>query len=131
MLPPNNTDAAQRNGRPATQEHRKVKRFRLSAPVLFSWQDGEGEPRRAEGMTRDISLRGLFVLAAEVPDLGAYVEVDAYLPPVNGRGKTFRLHGDGKVLRIEQRAGGEPRFAAEVFFQTEPDETVAGPQRIQ
>jgi hypothetical protein len=124
-------DGLLQNGKPAVQEARRVKRFRVTAPVVFSWADARGQMQRGEGMARDISMRGILVITAELPDLGAYMELDVYLPPIGRRGRTFKLHGEGKVLRIEQRKGGIEKFAAEVFFQTEPYQTVVGSTAIQ
>ncbi len=107
-----------------------MKRFRVTAPVVYSWADARGQMQRGEGMARDISLRGIVVITAELPDLGAYIELDVYLPAIGRRGTSFKLH-DGKVLRIEQCKGKIEKFAAEVFFQTEPYQTVVGPTAIQ
>ena len=114
-------------------ELRKAKRYQLSAPVLFLWERSDGKLQESEGVTRDISMRGIFVLTARVPEVGAYIELDAYLPAANGREKTVKLHGEGRVLRVEAQGARRMGFTAEVFFQPEPqsEETVLGPTKIQ
>jgi hypothetical protein len=107
------------NGGSTVQEFRKVKRYKLSAPVLFLWERSDGKLQESQGVTRDISMRGIFVLTAKVPEVGAYIELDAYLPAVSERGKTAKLHAEGRVLRVEA-LGATTGFAAEAFFQTEP-----------
>ena len=127
-----NRDANCRSGA-TVQEFRKANRYQLSAPVLFTWQRSDGKFQASEGVTRDISMRGIFVLAAEVPEVGAYIEVDAHLPALSGRGRTVKLHGGGRVLRVEKQLRPVGGFAAEVFFQSEPEsvDTVLGFPKIQ
>ena len=138
MLRTANSDASQRNGGPTVHERRKAKRYQLSAPVFFSWERSDGKLQACEGVTRDICMRGIFVMAADVPEVGAYIELDAYMPAVSERGRTMRgrtvkLHGEGRVLRVEAELRAGRGFAAEVFFQSEPQssDTVLGPLRTQ
>src|SRR5271167_4431287 len=102
----------------AVMELRKAKRYRLEGPAHFSWEGLNGMLQEAEGATRDISLRGIFIFADLAPQPEAYVEVDVYLPSVTGSPKAVHLHGEGKVLRIEERRGAVQGFAADVVFQT-------------
>jgi hypothetical protein len=112
---------------------RKPKRYRLEAPAHFSWEGMNGMLLEAEGATRDISLRGIFILADLAPQPEAYVEVDVYLPSVTGSPKAVHLHGEGKVLRVEKRTGVVQGFAADVVFQTDTSdgETILNPRKVQ
>jgi hypothetical protein len=130
MLLAANNDIGYSNGGVTVYEERKSNRYRLTVPVLFSWKDSHKSLQSSEGLTRDISMRGIFVLTADLPQEGACIELDAYLQTVGVRDKLVRLRAEGRVLRVEQRAAGRG-FAAEVFFQPEPAETVAIPRSIQ
>lgn len=114
-------------------ELRKAKRYQLNAPVLFSCQRSGGKLLVSEGVSRDISMRGIFVLAADAPAVGMYIELDAYLPASSGQGRTVKLHAEGRVLRVEAQGGPATGFAAEVFFQSEPQsgDTILGSVNIQ
>jgi hypothetical protein len=43
-------------------EERKAVRFRLRAPVIFRWEN-----RASVGRTRDISIKGVFVICDTLP----------------------------------------------------------------
>lgn len=84
-------------------ERRKAARYGLRIPVVFSWEDTQ--LRQAEGVTRDISDSGAYVLCQEsfCPAQGETVAVQLILPPI----ADFEAHGmklefEGQVLR----AGG-------------------------
>lgn len=125
-----NTDALLTGGECAV-ESRKAKRFQLSAFVLFSWRRSDGTYQEAEGVTRDISMRGIFVLAANVPEMGANIELYAYLPALSEQGKVTKLHADGRILRVEQQGATGKGFAAEGFFQLDPPDTDLAPTALQ
>ena len=114
-------------------ELRKARRYQLNAPVLFSCQRSGGKLQVSEGVSRDISMRGIFVLAADAPAVGAHIELDAYLPAVSGQGRTVKLHAEGRVLRVEVQGAPATGFAAEVSFQPEPEsgDTILSPTKIQ
>ena len=126
-------DSYQRNDGSTVTDLRKANRYQLNAPVLFSCKRSHGKLHEAEGVTRDVSAKGIFVLGAEAPEVGAYIELDAFLPAVRGRGKTVKLHAEGRVLRVEELAGAGMGFAAEVLFQPEPQsgDTILSPTKIQ
>jgi hypothetical protein len=117
----------------AVMELRKAKRYQLEAPAHFVWEGLNGMLQEAEGATRDISLRGIFIFADLTPQPESYVEVDVYLPSVTGSPRAVLLHGEGKVLRLEERSGAVQGFAAEVVFQTgtSDGETVLNSWRVQ
>jgi hypothetical protein len=98
---------------------RKTKRYPLSAPVCFCWEGAGGILQEGEGTTRDISVRGVFVVTKSPPPPGVLLELDVYPPSPNGVPKSMRLHGEGKVIRVSARQGPESGFAVEAMFQTE------------
>jgi hypothetical protein len=113
-------------------ELRKSKRYRLQAPASFLWERPDGLLQESKGTIRDISDRGIFVAGDVVPPRGAHVDVDVYLPSLEGGGSAVRLHGEGTVVRVDWEAEGIRGFAAAVAFQTEAASgpTVVNPKRV-
>jgi hypothetical protein len=112
------------------QELRTANRYRLTAVVFFSWRNPDGRRMHFKGVTRDISMQGVCFLTASNIALGAYIELDVYLPSLNGRTRGMKLHGQGTVVRVESVAF-EKRVAAEVLFDTEPEATLIAASLIQ
>ena len=82
------------------EEQRKYHRYRLEAPVIFSWQDARHACREGVGLTRVLSTHGAFVLTADPPPVKADIELKIFFPRV-GAGVPMRFEGQGKVLRVE------------------------------
>jgi len=109
---------------PRLQEFRKGKRYWFKAPVRFSWRAHDGEPRTCEGVTRDVNTSGAYILADELPSVGALIQVEIALPKVAKSSSGMCLRGEGVVLRTEagegRRAGaGNGGFAAEMQLYPE------------
>jgi hypothetical protein len=84
----------------APVEMRKAVRYRLQLPVLFSWSDSEGKVKKSGGFTRDISTRGLYIVAETSPRAGAALECEVLLPiSKNTRLGGVRLVAMGNVVR--------------------------------
>ena len=109
-------------------ERRKARRYFLSACAFYCWERTDGTLQEAQGITRDISDRGIFILAKELPPVGKYVELDVHLPEVTGK-----LHGEGIVVWTSGRDAEVTGFGASVLFRTESSDiaTALGPERIQ
>jgi hypothetical protein len=87
-------------------ERRTNIRYRLSANAIFMWK-GAGHARlRAEGITRDISPLGAFVLASSCPPVDATIQVEIFLflPTTQGSGPKLRIRTEAQVLRIDHAA---------------------------
>ena len=82
-------------------ELRQHRRYRLSAPVSFSWESREGAVGTGEGHTRDISIAGVFVLTPGLIPEGSLVRMDVNLPPVTAKGQPIHLRSQGRVTRAE------------------------------
>lgn len=100
-------------------ELRKSRRYRLLAPASFLWERPDGLLQEDRGAVRDISDRGVYVTARIAPPLGAHLEVDVHLPPLEAGGGAVQLHGEGTVVRVDRQADDTQGFAAAVTFQTE------------
>jgi hypothetical protein len=114
-------------------ELRKARRYRLSEPVSYCWERADGTLQEAQAITHDISDRGVFILAKELPLPGARIELDVHLHGVTGTSRSAQLHGEGTVVRTSGRGTEVSGFAATVIFHTENSDTapVLGPERIQ
>ena len=102
-------------------ELRKAKRYQLSAPARFEWALHEGEPQSGKGVTRDINPSGVYVLADDLPPVGALVQLEIRLPKLDAPGFGMSLAGEGVVLRVEPPGSrgadiSQGGFAASVQF---------------
>jgi hypothetical protein len=114
-------------------ELRKSRRYRLLAPVSFLWIRPDGQLQEGIGTIRDISDRGVFANGELLPQRGAHIELEVYLPSLDAGGAALQLHGEGTVVRVDRKEKGTKGFAATVAFQTEAAgaPTVVNPWRLQ
>ena len=96
-------------------EHRIQIRYQLCARAVFSWEGPGLERFRGEGVTRDISESGAFIVSTSCPPAGAPVRVEIFLPPLRGALATVRLRAETAVVRVEQAPPGDQQsgFAVE------------------
>jgi hypothetical protein len=101
-------------------ELRTVTRCRLKCRVAFSWCEAGKRRRYSEGVTRDISSRGFFILASKSPPAGTALQYDILLPQLERTVPRIRIRGEGRVVRVEfaSAPAGMVSFAAasESFF---------------
>ena len=76
---------------------------------MFFWKDARHTPHEGVGLTRDMSVRGVFVFTTSPPPLESEVELRAFLPPGRSAVPPLRIHGQGRVVRVDAAHGGEPR----------------------
>jgi PilZ domain len=81
---------------------RQSKRYRLRAPVVFSWELPSGISTAADGHTRDISPSGVFVLTSNQLLVGAIVNLEISLPSSRGESSGAFLRTVGHVVRTEE-----------------------------
>jgi hypothetical protein len=84
-----------------SMEMRKDLRYRLDAPAVFSWEGARHRRFQGEGVTRDISVQGAFILTATMPPHDCPVQVDLLLPSIAGVITTMRISGKARVIRLE------------------------------
>ena len=82
-------------------------RYQLSARVVFSWEGPEKKRYEGEGVTRDISTKGAFILTRSCPPAHSVVQVELFLPPFHGTLATARMRAQVQVLRVEQGSPGD------------------------
>lgn len=86
------------------EQCRSALRYQVAAPVVFSWENPAGGRLQGEGLTRDISVRGAFILilTAECPPTGVTLSVKISLP-------RLMMATKGRVVRIQHPVLGESR----------------------
>jgi hypothetical protein len=92
-------------------EMRREIRYRLGAPVLFSWESGRHEHFQGEGVTRDISVFGAFILTSTCPPVEVPVKVEVALPSIPGLYPAMQITGEARVLRVDNPSKGKNGFA--------------------
>jgi hypothetical protein len=86
-------------------ELRREIRYRLDAPAVFSWDGLDKRRFQGEGVTRDVSVQGAFILTATMPPPGCAVQVDLLLPSLAGMMSMMRITGRARVIRVERPSG--------------------------
>ena len=106
-------------------EARRTNRYDLKAPAHFWWLELNGLTESSDGITKDISSSGVFVLTTMLPPVGARVELDVLLPAIGEDSTSARLHGEGFVVRLQHGLAGPVGFAASVQFYPETPDLAA------
>jgi hypothetical protein len=97
---------------PATQtaprrpKERSAVRYPLEVPVVFRWME-RGQARESQGLSRDVSVRGAFVLSRECPPCGARVVVSMNFPATL-RARAGWVEAEGLVVRVERQTCMRP-----------------------
>ena len=96
---------------------RKLTRYRLSAPVVFSWREAD-HTHRGEGITRDMSCGGLFIWSEQCPPVGAELRCEVFLPKVKPHSVAAEVVSMGRITRAERPSGYHHRegFAVTVAW---------------
>jgi hypothetical protein len=87
-------------------EMRKEIRYRLDAPALFYWESAEQRRLQGEGITRDISVFGAFIVSPTCPPVEAPVQFEVVLPSLAGAMPVIRIKGEARVVRVDHPTGG-------------------------
>ena len=108
-------------------EMRKSARYCLMTRASFMWALQCGQSLSGEGITRDINISGVYIMADGLPPVGALIQMDIFLPNLTDSGSGMHLYGEGVVLRAEPRGArgddsSESGFAASVQFYPETSE---------
>lgn len=82
-------------------ELRAASRYSLSANVVFSWQEERGVRLKGEGITRDMSTKGVFVYSVVLPPERAPITMEVAFPPLREGASPVRIHLHGQVMRVE------------------------------
>jgi hypothetical protein len=90
-------------------EMRREIRYRLDAPALFSWESAQHKQLQGEGVTRDVSVFGAFILTPTCPPVDVPIHVEVVLPSLTGLKPIIRVSGAARVLRVVHGSKGERR----------------------
>jgi len=82
-------------------ERRERNRFNVSAGVTFEWSDANGMERCGQGVTRDISAKGLFIFSDCLPPAKVDLRLEVLFGSVVEAGSNLQLKAEGVVLRVE------------------------------
>jgi len=91
----------------APMEMRREMRYRLDASALFSWESAQHTRLQGEGVTRDISVFGAFIVTPTCPPIDVPIQVEVVLPSLTGRKPVIRVSGAARVLRVDHSSKGE------------------------
>jgi hypothetical protein len=80
----------------------------MNATVVFRWDGPDSGHYQGEGITRDMSVAGAFVLTATCPPPNSAVQMEVLLPLSDGGSKAL-MKADMMVLRVEHDAAGNQR----------------------
>lgn len=87
-------------------------RHRLSSEALFTWESASGTYLHGEGITRDISSSGAYIFSLTCPPVGATIQLDVLLFPLEAGARTLRLKTNATVIRVEHGStAGKEGFA--------------------
>jgi hypothetical protein len=95
------------NGPGVPMEMRKEIRYRLDAPALFSWESAQHKRLQGEGITRDISVFGAFIVTPTCPPVDVPIQVEVVLPSLTGPRPVIRVSGSARVLRVDHSSNGD------------------------
>ena len=88
----------------ASLERREQTRYGVRALVNFEWMDAD-VPRRGQGITRDISPKGMFIYSEAKPPAKADVRVDVSFQDFPSTAKDLQMSARGVVIRVEPTTG--------------------------
>jgi hypothetical protein len=94
-----------------SMELRNRVRYRLAADAVFAWQGPQGHRLLGEGITRDISVSGAFIFTRTCPPVGSSLDLEIFLFPAGGSGRTVEIKAAATVIRVEHHPNREG-FAA-------------------
>ena len=75
--------------------------------MVFSWENPHKIRQEHLGFTRDVSVRGAFVVAITPPPLDATIKFKGFRLP-GGQALPMRMFGQGQVVRVEPATASLP-----------------------
>src|ERR1700730_14829425 len=90
-------------------EARASIRYRFGTPAVFSWQGQAGGRLKGDGITRDISVGGAYILTPTCPPPEAVIQLEIFLTSPGTTGRSLRIVTEGRVLRVEHPANSKAR----------------------
>jgi hypothetical protein len=89
-------------------ERRRAKRYRMGTSVVFYWEGPDNQRFQGEGITRDMSVAGIFVLSATCPPANVVVRMKVHFPPWVAASKAL-MEAEMTVLRVDHDIADDKR----------------------
>jgi len=86
------------------RERREQPRYGVKALVNFEWVD-EGVLRKGQGVTRDISPKGVFIYSDAKPPELADLRLDISFQDITFMPRDLQMRARGLVIRVEPATG--------------------------
>ena len=80
---------------------REAVRYPVRASVLFSWDEERGVHLEGTGVTRDMSIKGVFVYSMVLPPKNASVDMEVTIPALREDAPPVRIDVRGRIVRTE------------------------------
>jgi hypothetical protein len=87
-------------------EARASVRYRFGTPAVFSWEGRAGSRLKGEGITRDISVGGAYIVTPTCPPADVAIQLEIFLTSPGTTGHSVGIAAEGRVLRIEHAVEG-------------------------
>jgi hypothetical protein len=103
---------------------RAVPRHNVQLPVRVTWREADAFRPSLNSLTRDISTRGMFIIADLEPSEGALLEFEIDMAEAEDTQTPLPIvRGAGRVVRTERPVNGRGGFAVHnLWFQlSEPE----------
>lgn len=81
-------------------ERRRDTRYVMRIPVVFRWRSSRSDSARGEGVTRDMSISGAYIVTSRCPPANSMVEIEV-VPFARRSMPRGVVKAKMKVLRIE------------------------------
>ena len=88
-------------------DRRVARRYELNLPVVVRAAAERKAADSRNGQTRDISTRGVYFLIDQNLEAGSTLDFMLTLPAEITQGTEVFIHAQGKVVRVERKAGEE------------------------
>ena len=98
-------------------EKRLAIRYPVHCPTISRWKVDGGISETCAGLTRDVSMGGVFLVVQACPPVGTSIALTLSIPNLDGTALGLRAIAAGHVTRIEQSDGNVSGFAAAVQFE--------------
>jgi len=85
-------------------DRREQTRFDVRASVTFEWRDAQGVHRCGQGVTRDVSSKGLFIFSECLPPAKVDLRLEVLFGSLFGKESNLQLEAEALVLRVEPTA---------------------------
>lgn len=115
-------------GEIARNKLRLYRRYLIVADVFCCWTSRRNRFKFTQGITRDLSIAGAYVLGDNSPEIGTEVQFNILWPDLGFTNPQGHLAGTGTVLRVDSFRTATPSrrvgFALSVHFHPLPNDSL-------